>query len=407
MSDSSRWGRVAEDGTVYVRTDDGEREVGSFPGAEPAEALAYYERKFVDLAGQVSLLEQRARRGAPASDVARSVRTLRTTIDGAAAVGDLASLTRRLDALDTEVGDLSREQREAHRAEQTEAVAERTRIVEEAEALAARDAATVQWKQASAQLDELFGRWRSHQQDAPRLPKRDADELWKRFRTARSTVEQHRRDFFAGLDAEHRGVRERKERLIAEAEALAPRGAAAVPEYRELLTRWKAAGRAGRRADDQLWDRFKAAGDAVYRAKAEVDAATDEEYGANLVAKEALLAEAEPLVDSSDVDAARSALTSIQRRWEAVGRVPRASVRDVEDRMRRVETSVRRLDEERWRRTDPEKKARSEGLAGQLEDAIERLETELAEAREQGDARAVATAEEALAARRIWLDALR
>jgi hypothetical protein len=50
--------------------------------------------------------------------------------------------------------------------------------------------------------------------------------------------------------------------------------------------------------------------------------------------------------------------------------------------------------------------ARSEGLASQLTSAIEKLERELAEAKAKGDARKIKDAEEALAARRVWLDAL-
>ena len=53
-SDQQPWGRVDETGTVFVRTSDGEREVGQYPDATPEEALAYFERKYADLAGQVT-----------------------------------------------------------------------------------------------------------------------------------------------------------------------------------------------------------------------------------------------------------------------------------------------------------------------------------------------------------------
>lgn len=55
------WGRVDDDGTVYVRTAEGERAVGSWQAGEPEEALAYFHRKYDELAGQVQLLEQRVR----------------------------------------------------------------------------------------------------------------------------------------------------------------------------------------------------------------------------------------------------------------------------------------------------------------------------------------------------------
>src|SRR5690606_28630606 len=179
----------------------------------------------------------------------------------------------------------------------------------------------------SASIDDIFARWKAHQQTGPRLPKGEGNDLRKRFRTARSTIETHRKAFFAELDATHKQARSEKQRLVTEAEALAPKGADGIPEYRRMLDSWKAAGRAGKKYDDALWARFKAAGDALYAAKSEIDARDDEEFEANLVQKEALLAEAEPLLASKDRDSARSALLSIQQRWDAIGKVPRAKVK--------------------------------------------------------------------------------
>lgn len=405
-SDQQPWGRVDETGTVFVRTADGERAVGQYPDGTAEEALAYFERKYADLAGAVSLLEQRVRRGAPAADVAKAVTALRASVADAHAVGDLDALARRLEALSGTTQELTEQQQAEAKAALADAIAERTTIVEAAEALAAQDPAKTQWKQTSAELDSLFARWQRHQQDGPRLPKNDANELWKRFRTARSTIETHRKAFFAELDASHRDVRTRKQALIERAEALAPRGADAVGDYRSLLDEWKAAGRAGKKLDDALWAKFKAAGDVLFQAKAEVDARDDEEYQANLEQKLELLAEAEALLKEQNPKAARPALNAIQRRWDEIGRVPRDQVRPVEDRLRKVETHVRQLEDERWQREDPEKKARSEGMLGQLQDAIAKLEAELAAAEAAGDEKAIAAAREALEARQAWLKAV-
>ncbi|WP_370566229.1 DUF349 domain-containing protein [Cryobacterium sp. BB736] len=402
----SQWGRVDETGTVYVRTADAERVVGAFPDGSPQEALAYFERKFTELEGQVRLLEQRVRRGASASDVAKTVETLRRAVSEANAVGDLASLEARLDTLKGAVGELTAQQAEESKAALQQAIAERTAVVEEAEALAAADPAKAQWKQVSAALDALFARWQEQQQNGPRLPKAERDELWKRFRAARLTIETHRRAFFAELDAAHKDARGRKQELAEKAEALVPQGADGIPAYRALLDDWKRAGRAGKKVDDALWARFKAAGDAIYAAKAELDAKDDEEFRGNLEQKLELLNEAEPLLKETDRDVAREKLLAIQRRWDEIGKVPRDQVRVVEDRLRKVEAAVRKLDEEHWQKNNPERKARAEGLAGQLQDAIEKLEKELADAKTAGDAKRIAEAEEALAARKLWLGAI-
>ncbi len=400
------WGRVADDGTVYVREGDGERAVGQYPDGTPEEALAYFRRKYTELAGQVALLEQRIARGTAASDIAKTVSSLSATIATANAVGDLAALQRRLDALGGTVGEIVEKQSAEQRAAVEAAVVERAALVAEAEALAAQDPAKVQWKQTSAALDDIFARWQTHQQDGPRLPKGEGNDLWKRFRAARTVVETNRKAFFQELDAVHRDARSKKQDLVDRAEALVPQGTDGIPAYRQLLDAWKLAGRAGKKFDDALWAKFKAAGDALYSAKAEVDARDDAEFTANYEAKLELLTEAEPLANETDRVKAREALLSVQRRWDAIGKVPRDKVKTVEDRLRRIETAVRKLDEDHWERSNPERKARSEGLASQLQSAIDKLERELADARASGDAAKVAKAQEALDARKIWLDAI-
>lgn len=405
-NDQAPWGRVDETKTVFVREADGERAVGQYPDGTPEEALAYFERKFVELAGQVTLLEQRIKRGTAAADVAKTISALRTTISTANAVGDLASLQSRLDALGGAVDELTEKQTAETRAATAAALAEREALVAEAEALAAQDPAKVQWKQLTANLDDVFARWQKHQADGPRIPKSDGNELWKRFRAARTVIETNRKAFFAELDSVHRDVRSKKQELVDKAEALSAQGVAGIPAYRSLLDSWKSAGRAGKKFDDALWAKFKAAGDVLYAAKSEVDAKDNEEFAANLELKLALLAEAEPLLTETERVAAKEKLLSIQQRWDKIGKVPRDKVKPIEDRLRKVEAAVRKLDEEHWHKNNPERIARSEGLASQLQEAIAKLERELAEAQAQGDTRKIKDAQEALDARKVWLDAL-
>ncbi|WP_083587057.1 DUF349 domain-containing protein [Agrococcus sp. Marseille-P2731] len=394
-------GRVDAAGTVAVKDGDDWRVVGQFPDVTPEEALAYFERKFADFEGQVRLLEQRVRGGASARDVAKTANHLHQSVTIANAVGDIPSLLTRLDALRGELGELEAKQQAASKAEVEAALAERTRVVESIERMAAGDLADVQWKQTMQQVDVLFAEWQRLQKDGPRLSKSQADTLWKRFRDARSTLETARRKFFAELDASHKDVRARKQALVEQAQALAPKGVDGIPAYRTLLDQWKAAGRAGRKIDDALWAEFKEAGDVLFQAKAEQSAVDDQEFAANLVAKQALLEEAAPILEITNRTAARDALISIQQRWDEIGRVPRESLREVEDRMRKIETHVRELDEQHWKSHNPERKARSEGLAGQLEDAIEKLEAEIAEAE---DAKRKAELEAELETKRSWLE---
>jgi hypothetical protein len=405
-TDQQPWGRVDESGTVFVREATGERAVGQYPDATPEEALAYFERKYVELNGQVTLLEQRAKGGAPAADIAKSVKHLTATVATANAVGNLAALATRLGALGGAVTELTEQQGAEAKAAAVAATAERTAIVTEAEALAAEDPAKTQWKQTSAALEALFAKWQAHQHDAPRIPKGEANDLWKRFRAARTTIEQNRKAFFAELDSAHKDVRNRKQQLIEQAEALAPKGADGIPVYRTLLDDWKLAGRSGKKQDDAMWAKFKAAGDVLYSVKSEIDAQDNEEFAENLSQKLELLTEAELLLTETNRTKARAILSSVQRRWDALGKVPRDSVKVVEDRMRKVEAAVRKLDDDHWKRNNPETKARTEGLAGQLHDAIAKLEAELEEAKSGKDTAAIAAATEALETRKAWLKAI-
>lgn len=402
------WGRVDDDGTVSVREADQWRVVGQYPDGTAEEALAYYERKFADLASEVTLLEVRHRRGgASAADLRATAATLSGKISGASAVGDLAALSARVDALTASLTEASAAEAAQAREAVDAAITERTQIVEQAEAIAARDPKTVQWKTASAEMSSLFDQWQSHQQNGPHLPKSISQSLWKRFRDARATVDKHRREFYAELDEAHKAVRERKNRLVERAEALAPRGEDGIGAYRDLLNEWKAAGRAGKKVDDALWARFKAAGDALYSARAGREAAEVEASKEKIDAKRELIERARPILDMADLAAARSALTAIQRSWDDIGRIfPREQERALDDELRKIEVSVRAREDAEWTRNNPETTARANDMTRQLYDAIEKLEAELAEATARKDQRAMKKASDALDARRAWLRAL-
>lgn len=407
-SDAAEWGRVTEDGTVEVREGDEWRPVGQYPDGTADEALAYYARKYDDLAVKLGTLETRAQNGgASASDLTKQATHLKGEAAQAAAVGDLVSLRERIETLLASLADAAAREAAAAKEALDAAIAERTAIVEKAEAVAGRDLSKVQWKQVTAEMTELFDAWQAHQQNAPRLPKGVAQQLWKRFRDARTTIDKARRAFFSELDDAHRTARDAKARLVERAEALAPRGVDGIPAYRDLLDAWKASGRAGRKADDALWARFKAAGDALYSARAEQAAAEEADSAPRIEAREALLEEAKAVADEPNLKRARALLTRIQREWDEVGRIfPREKERALDDRMRSIEQALKSREDVDWKKNNPETKARANDMSSQLLDAIEKLEAELAAAEKAGDKRAVKEATEALAARRAWLSAL-
>jgi hypothetical protein len=403
------WGRVDDDGTVWVRTSDGERAVGQYPGATTDEALAYFARKYDDLAAHVSLLEQRIRAGhVSGTDAEVSISRLTDGVRDAHAVGDLDTLLARLSEL-APVVEQRRAEAEAARLEaRNRAQAERTVLVEEAEAIATVEAERIPWKTSGDRLRELFDEWRRQQRES-RLDKRTEDELWKRFSHARTTFDRKRRAHFGALDEQHTRARTAKEAIVAEAEQLSSSqdwGATAAA-YRDLMARWKTAGRAARKDDDALWARFRAAQDTFFAARNAASAETDSEFRENLSAKEALVIEAEALLPVDDVQAARTTLRAIQERWEAVGRVPRTDLGRIEGRLRAVEQAIRDAEQERWARTNPQARARAEDAVTQLETTIDNLRRRLEQARTAGDQRRMTEAEQAIQAREEWLEQAR
>ena len=274
-----------------------------------------------------------------------------------------------------------------------------------AEEIAAQDSARTQWKHSGQELRDLLDEWKRLQHAGPRIDRGVEDELWKRFAAARSTFDKKRRAFFTELDATQAQAKAAKEKLIAEAEALSDstNWGETTRAYRDLMTRWKAAGRASRREDDALWQRFHRAQQKFFDARNAQNEAVSALEGENLAKKEALLVKAETLKELTDVDEIKSRLRPLQEQWDEIGHVPRADIDRVERRMRAVEDHLRGLEEEIWRKSNPETKARAEGMAGQLKDLIDQIKAEIAQAEADGDSKKAEELQESLKAREAWL----
>ncbi len=396
---ATEWGRVAEDGTVYVRGADGERAVGQYPEGSPEEALAFYTERYEALAFEVHLLEVRVNAGKLSPDEATtSVRTVREQVKEAAAVGDLDSLVGRLDALGPVIAS-QRDLRRAERAErQAAAKQDKERIVEEAEAVAAGS----DWRHGADRLRALLEEWKH----LPRLDRSTDDALWRRFSSARTAYTRRRKQHFAELNEKREAARVVKERLATQAEGLADSTdwGATGARFRDMMREWKAAGPAPRDVDEQLWKRFRGAQDTFFGARDAANAEIDAEFAANAEVKEGILAEAEALLPVTDAEGAKRAFRGLAERWDAAGKVPRDKVKSLEGRMRAVEQAIRAVEQEQWQRTDPEKSARADDMVSKLEATIAGLEADLAAARERGDDRAASRVEQDLASRRTFLE---
>ncbi|QYJ05218.1 DUF349 domain-containing protein [Nocardioides panacisoli] len=396
---SNDWGRVADDGTVYVKTADGEREVGQMPDATAEEALAFYTQRYDNLALEVDLLTKRVNSGVVSPDeAAKAIELVRSQIEDAHAVGDLAALSAKLDLLGPVLATQRANRREEKQRRTTEAKQEKEKLAAEAEQIATGK----DWRNGANRFRDLLEQWKQ----LPRIDKASDDALWKRFSSARSAYTKARKAHFAEMDQKRDQAKAVKERLCVEAEALSGSTdwGPTSRKYRDLMQEWKAAGPAPRNVEEKLWKRFRGAQDVFFGARDEANAQLDQEYAANAEVKEQILVEAEALLPVTDVAAAKRSFREIAERWDEAGKVPRARIKELEGRMRAVEQAIRKVEDEKWDSSDPEKSARADDMVGQLQAAIADLETKLDKARSAGDDKAVRRLEDDLAGRRTFLE---
>lgn len=387
----SQWGRIDADGTVYVRTADGEREIGSWQAGDAEAGLAFYTQRYDDLAVEVSLLEQRLESGAgDPRDTRAHAEALRARLPNAAAIGDLDALDARLQALLAAAETKAEASAAAKQQARADAVAAKERLVAEAEQIAA---SSTSWKAAGERLRAIVEEWKQIRG----VDRKSDDALWKRFAAARDAFGKRRDRHFAQRDSARAEARDKKEELIARAEQLAQSSdwKQTANDLRELMDEWKAAGNAGRDAEEALWTRFRAARDTFYERRSGVFAERDAEQVENQQRKEAIIAEAEAL-DLADPKRAQSELRALQSRFDDIGHVPRDAMRRIDARMRSAEQRVRDALDAQWKQPAAESNPFLVALRERLAEAEQKLER----ARKSGDADRIAKAEAEVAERR-------
>jgi hypothetical protein len=405
IGDPAQFGRVGEDGTVFVRTPIGEKAVGSYPGKSPEEALAYFVRKFEALASEVALLAARVRSGAMVpSDAGVAVNRLRHQITELNGVGDLAALAASLEQIPPLIED-NRGAYEAKKAAENaskelrrqEIIAAKEKIVQEAETLTMSES----WKATGDRLKVLLDEWKT----APRLEKKVDADLWKRFSASRNKFDKRRRTHFAALDAAQEKVSSAKHELVAEAEKLANSidWVATARRFKTLMDLWKASGRGKKGEDAKLWSRFKTAQDQFFAAKNADLEKRDLLMTANLAKRVTLITEIESLLPITNFEHAQKTFRELARQWSRIGMTQRDKKAAFEARFSAVETQIKSAEESSRRKVDPVAKSRAAEVVRQLSQAVATYEKQAEKAKTLGNLKKVTEAEESAAARRAWL----
>jgi hypothetical protein len=184
-------------------------------------------------------------------------------------------------------------------------------LVVEAESLSESS----EWNVTADRLKELMGEWKA----APRASKETEQRLWERFRAAQDAFFKRRSEVFSARDAELRVNLERKQTLLAQAEAIDidadPKGAQV--RFREIQGQWHDVGRlprdAGSGIDRRLRaveDKVKGAMDAAWRRTAPADNPLLTQMRDQVAEAEQRLARATAAGDAKRIREAEQALES-------------------------------------------------------------------------------------------------
>ena len=154
------------------------------------------------------------------------------------------------------------------------------------------------------------------------------DEVWNRFKTASTTINKRHQDFFLAQKQQEEDNLARKTELCERVEAIDLSALHTMNDWESqskeivaLQAEWKTVGFAPRKANQQIFDRFRAACDLFFTAKSKFYKEVRETLAANLAKKTALCEKAEQLSESTDWAATTKALVELQAEWKTIGAV--------------------------------------------------------------------------------------
>ena len=187
-------------------------------------------------------------------------------------------------------------------------------------------------EKAATEMRALQEKWKP----VAAAPRSQAEALWTRFKAAQGQVYEKCKDYFSQQAAERQEALKKKEALCDRAEALAEstdwvRTAEAM---KTLQAEWKAIGPVTRGREKAVWERFRKACDTFFTRRQNDMKQRKQDWGENLARKEALIAEAEQLAQSTQWDQAAARLKALQVEWKTIGPVKKSKSDQVWERFR-------------------------------------------------------------------------
>ncbi len=250
-------------------------------------------------------------------------------------------------------------------AEQADHLARKIALCERAEALAT----STDWIHTADALKALQAEWKT----IGPAPRREEQAVWERFRTACNSFFTRRQDDLKQRKDQWSENLTKKEALIARAEALVAMqdADAAFAELKTLQADWRTIGPVKKSKSEQVWQRFRAAADAVFDRYRNRDA---QALADRVGRRESIVGELEGLSADGDALKGRDGLLekvrSLRTGWQQAGAVPREAARALTDRYERALGAIAANAPDTFRHTELDITANRK----QLEALCERVE---------------------------------
>ena len=177
-------------------------------------------------------------------------------------------------------------------------------------------------EKASNEMRALQERWKP----VAAAPRSQAETLWTRFKAAQDQVYEKCKDFFAQQAAERNDNLKKKEALCLRAESMADSTdwVKTAEAMKALQAEWKAVGPVTRGNEKAVWERFRAACDKFFTRRQEDLKKRKHDWSENLKRKEALVAEAKQLSESTEWEQAAARIKKLQAEWKTIGPVKKS-----------------------------------------------------------------------------------
>ncbi|MBA4145013.1 MAG: DUF349 domain-containing protein, partial [Cytophaga sp.] len=168
------------------------------------------------------------------------------------------------------------------------------------------------------------------------VPVAHAKTLWANYNALIDLFYDHRSIYFELKELDRKKNLEAKQDLCARAEALAKSEnlKEAVRELNELHNEFKHLGPVPLEEKENVWQRFKAASDAIYEKRDAFVGQLQKDFQANLVIKEQIIEEIQKFADFTsdrikEWNLKTQEILEVQKRWEAVGGTARNKSKDI------------------------------------------------------------------------------